>query len=376
MICSKERHEQGRLLLLALPTKGEMSMSENVYQRLRRFLDELPGGFPETDNGVEIKILEKLYTPEEAELTLKLSETPEEVPAIAKRVGIDASELGEKLEEMAQKGIIFRVKKDGRPLYQAFQFLVGIYEFQLKSLDREFSELFEQYLPYYGMAMANVKTGQLRRVPIGAALETRTAVAPYDNVRELIKDKDFFSVQECICRKEQGLLGRECSYPREVCLGFGDFARFYVDNGMGRQIDLAETMKILDMAEENGLVLSPTNARNIDFICCCCSCCCPGLRFGKMMERPADHMDTHYVSMIDAERCSACGVCRDRCPMDAVTLDNEVAEIIDGRCIGCGVCIPTCPEQAISLAEKPGKEAPPLDLQDALQRIRSERGMG
>lgn len=350
-------------------------MDKDVYTRLREFLDAMPGGFPATDSGVEIRILKKLFTPDEAELTMKLKETPEEVSEIAGRMGMDEGELAKKLEEMAQKGIIFRVREGDESLYRAFQFLIGIYEFQLKHLDREFSELFEEFLPYYGMAMANVKTGQLRRIPLGSVVQATKGVAPYNNVRELIKDKDFISVQQCICRKEQGLLGNECSYPQEVCIGFGDFARYYVDNGMGRQIDLEETLKILDLAEEKGLVLSPNNAQDIYAICCCCSCCCPGLRFAKMLDRPADMVKTYYVSKIDPELCTACGTCMERCPMDAIKLDGDVSEIIDGRCIGCGVCIPTCPEEAISLVQKPGMEAPPIDFEETSQRMRVERGL-
>ena len=45
-------------------------MSEDVYTRLREFLDAMPGGFPATGTGVELKILKKLYSPEDAELTI------------------------------------------------------------------------------------------------------------------------------------------------------------------------------------------------------------------------------------------------------------------------------------------------------------------
>ena len=350
-------------------------MSEDTYVRLREFLDAMPGGFPATNTGIEIKILKKLFSPDEAELTMKLKEDPEQVSEIANRIGMEEGELAEKLEEMAQKGLIFRVREDGKPLYRAFQFLIGIYEFQLKNLDAEFSQLFEKYLPYYGMAMAGLKTGQLRRIPLGSVVKVTRGVAPYNNVRELIKDKDFISVQQCICRKEQGLLGNECSYPQEVCIGFGNFARFYVENGMGRRIDLDETFKILDLAEEAGLVLSPNNAQNIDALCCCCSCCCPGLRFAKMLDRPADMVQTYYVSKIDPELCTACEVCMERCPMDAIKLNEDVSEIIDGRCIGCGVCIPTCPGEAISLVAKPGMEEPPVDFEETFRRIKAERGL-
>jgi len=73
--------------------------------------------------------------------------------------------------EPAQKGLIYRVRKNDQRLYQACQFLIGIYEFQLKNLDKEFCELFEEYLPYYGISIKNVKTKQLR------VITERTAIA-------------------------------------------------------------------------------------------------------------------------------------------------------------------------------------------------------
>ncbi len=350
-------------------------MSEDVYTKLREFLDAMPGGFPATDSGVEIKILKKLYTPEEAKLTMQLKEEPESVSDIAARLGMDEAELTKKLEDMAQNGLIYRVREGEKKLYQAFQFLVGIYEFQLKNLDQEFCELFEEYMPHYAMSMAAFKTGQMRTIPLGSAVEVTSGVAQYNSVRELIKDKEFIAVAQCICKKEQGLLGNKCSYPQEVCILCGDFAQYFVDNGMARQIDLKETLKILDIAEESGLVLKPNNAQNIDALCCCCPCCCPGLRLPKMFDRPADIIISHYESKIDSELCTACETCVERCPMDAVKLNGDAAEIIDGRCIGCGVCIPTCPGEAISLAAKPGMEPPPTDFKETLDRLKAERGL-
>jgi NAD-dependent dihydropyrimidine dehydrogenase PreA subunit len=350
-------------------------VSEEIYQKLRAFLDAMPGGFPATESGVEIKILKKLYAPEEAELTMQLQEEPETVSGISARLGLDEKELAEKLEDLAQKGLIYRIWDGGEKQYQAFQFLVGIYEFQLKNLDKEFCELFEEYLPHYAMAMAPFKTGQMRTIPIGSAVEVTSEVAQYNHVRELIQNKDVIALAQCICKKEQELLGNKCSYPQEVCILLGDFARYYLDNGMARQIDLKETLNVLDSAEESGLVLRPNNARKIDAICCCCPCCCPGLKLPKMFDRPADIISTYYVSKIDPERCTACEECMERCPMDAVKLNDDYAEIIDGRCIGCGICIPTCPAEAISLVAKPGMEPPPADFHETLQRLKSDRGL-
>ena len=42
----------------------------DVYQRLAKKLDELPNGFPATESGVELKILRKIFTQEEAEMKI------------------------------------------------------------------------------------------------------------------------------------------------------------------------------------------------------------------------------------------------------------------------------------------------------------------
>jgi len=350
-------------------------MSDDIYLRLREFMDTMPSGFPATPSGVEIKILKKLFTPEQAELVMKLRNEPEEVKTIAARAGMSETDLVEKLEELAQKGCIFRVRDGDKRLYQAFQFVVGLYEFQLKTLDREFCELFEEYLPYLATPMMSVKTRQMRVIPLESSVEAASAVASYNQVRDLVRQKDLICVQECICRKEQELLGNPCDRPHEICIGFGDFARFYLDNKMARQISVDEALKLLDLAEESALVLCPTNSQNIEAICCCCPCCCPGLKYTKMLPRPADFVLSYYQAKLDPDLCSNCALCVDRCQMDAIQEVDGGWQIVDGRCIGCGLCVSSCPEYALSMVPKQGMEAPPTDFRETLSRIGAERGV-
>jgi len=350
-------------------------MNEAVYTRLREFMDTLPGGYPATSSGVEIRLLKKLFTPEQAELTMKLGQEPEEVQSIAARIGTDETELAEKLEELALKGCIFRVRDGEKRLYQAYQFVVGVYEFQLNTLDREFAEMFEEYLPELGLSMAKARTTQMRVIPLESSVETTPAVETYNGIRDLVRQQEIISVEPCICRKEQGLLGNECEKPKEVCIGLGDFARFYIDNGLGRQISVDEALKVLDTAEEAGLVACPTNSQKIEAICCCCTCCCPILRFAKMMPRPADNVTSYYEAKIDAEECTACELCADRCQMDAIEEVDDVWQVVDGKCIGCGLCVAECPTEAISLVAKPGTEPPPATFNETLNRIGAERGL-
>jgi Pyruvate/2-oxoacid:ferredoxin oxidoreductase delta subunit len=223
--------------------------------------------------------------------------------------------------------------------------------------------------------MARNKTSQMRVIPLESAVKVDPAVETYNRVRELVRQQEILSVEPCICRKEQGLLGNECEKPKEVCLGFGDFARYYIDNGMGRQISVDEALAILDTAEEAGLVASPTNSQKIEAICCCCSCCCPILRFAKIAPRPGDMVTSSYEARLDAESCIACELCLERCQMDAIAEEDGVWQIADGRCIGCGLCVAVCPVEALSLVAKPGAVSPPVSFDDTLTQIGSERGL-
>ena len=350
-----------------------MIMESDVYQKLRSFLDSLPTGFPETPSGVELKILKKLFTPEQAALTIQLRNSPETVKDIAKRISRDPQTLSIELEEMAQKGLIFRVRKGAQTFYQAFQFMIGIYEFQLNHLDREFCELFEAYFPYLGLSLARVKTRQLRVVPVNSAVKTASTVETYNNIKALVKEQTTIAVQDCICSKEQMLLDNSCDKPQETCIGFGDFAQYYIDNKMGRPITSDEALEILDRAEKHGLVLQPSNSQKLEAICCCCTCCCPILKKAKAYNRPSALIKSSFHAEIEQALCVACGECVDRCPMEAIENGAVSSEITMDRCIGCGLCVSACPEEAISMVAKPDMVPPPETFEDTFKQIKTER---
>ncbi|MBI4830864.1 MAG: 4Fe-4S binding protein [Candidatus Lindowbacteria bacterium] len=350
-------------------------MSQDVYLRLREFLDRLPGGFPATDSGVEIRILKKLFTLADAEFVMKLEPRPATAGEIAKRLGTAEAKATEKLESLAKRGLIFRLREKEKTQYQPFQFIVGIYEFQLKSMDREFAEMMEEYFPYLGMAFAPLKTKQLRVAPVESAVDAAPKVAPYNRIRDLVKKQSLIVMAQCICRKEQGLLGHKCDRPSELCFSFGQFGQYVLDNGMGKRVSSDEAMKLLDLAEESALVLSPSNTQELAFICCCCGCCCGALRRLKLLDNPADYFQSYYRAVIDPEACTACGTCMERCQIDAIEERDDVMEVNPARCIGCGLCVSTCPAEAIKLEEKPGSEAPPADMNEVLERLAAERGL-
>ncbi len=351
-------------------------MSDEIYVRLRELLDTMPGGFPLTESGVEMNILKKLFAPADADLALGLTRNPEPPALIAQRRGVAAEEAADRLASMALRGLIYRTGEGGKALYRLEQFIVGIYEYQLGSMDSEFCELTEEYIPYIGMGMAGVETLQTRFVPVGSAVEASHVIATHDRIRDHVKKQEILGVKECICRKQQGLLGKRCEYPLEICLMFGDFAKYHLENGWpGRYIDVGEALSLLDRSEELGLVLMAENARDIRFVCSCCTCCCSGLKILKVLPNPAELLHSNYRSVIEPGKCDACGICVERCPMDAVTGDVKAMSIDPKRCIGCGVCLASCPRDAISFVEREDAAVPPPDSRETLRRILNERGL-
>lgn len=50
---------------------------------------------------------------------------------------------------------------------------------------------------------------------------------------------------------------------------------------------------------------------------------------------------------IRKDLCVGCGICRDNCPQDAISIINRKAFIDGEKCNDCGICLNICPRGAI-----------------------------
>ncbi len=352
-----------------------MQDTDKLYEDLAAHLDRLPAGFPRTATGVEMRILRRLFTPEQAILAMLTTLKPETPEEIAARSGRNPEELAAQLEALSRKGLIFRIRKDGKAFYRASQFVIGIWEFHVNDLDPEFIRDANEYFPHFFKEGYQPEIPPLRTIPISRALPSEQAVMPYEKAREIIMEQDKILVAPCICRKEHHITGHGCDKPVESCLVFGLGAEYYEENGLGRQITREEALEILEKAETTGLVLQPSNARTVTNICTCCGCCCQILIHLKSMPNPSECVASNYFAAVDADLCSGCGTCATRCQMDAVSLIEDTAAIDLNRCIGCGLCVPTCPEEAVRLELKSAevRKVPPPHMMDTYKQIAVSR---
>jgi electron transport complex protein RnfB len=352
-------------------------MAERIYEKLRQHLDSLPTGYPKTQSGVELKILQKLFTEEEAEMACQLKPMPESAEQVAARLGQGREKVSDLLYRMSQKGLILRVKVNEVYHYGAAMFVIGVFEFQLKNLDREMAEIFDEYMNEgFAQEMIRLQTPQLRVVPVKESLDAAMEIQPYDELRKIIESQKTIVLADCICRKKSSLLGHPCSKPRESCFAFGSMGEYYVENGLGRKVTQEEALSVLKKNEEAGLVPSPANAQKVGGMCNCCACCCGVLKAIKLHPQPSSLVKSNYFAQVDETLCAGCETCLERCQMEAIFMEEDRATIDLKRCVGCGLCVTTCPTKALSLRRKAPHElyVPPARPIDTYLRIARERG--
>jgi ferredoxin len=336
-------------------------MADEVFRQLADALDRLPNGFPRTSTGLEIRILKKIFTPEEAAWAVRLTPDWEPVDQIAARLGLPEKEVVFALKPMAARGLIWADIQDRKRRYRQAPFVVGIYEAQLENMDHEFAHMHEEYMAQGGIAGIMKPQPALHRVvPARGAAKTEW-ILPYDDMKGILLNAKTFRVRDCICRVQKGLLGEACDKPVHNCLSFYDIVLPETPYDLTKE----QAIAVLDEAEKAALVHTVSNvAKGVHYFCNCCGCCCGILRgvteFGVQESVAA----ANYYAVVDQDACTGCGICETRCQVGAISIPDAVSVVDRARCIGCGLCVTGCPEEAIMLRLKPESEIvhPPEDF--------------
>ena len=354
-------------------------MKNDIYRELQERLDKYSVGFPATKSGIEITILKELFSKEDAAMFLNLSPILELPESIAQRLNKPVDETADQLEDMAKKGLVFRLEKGDAIKYGAIPFVHGLFEFQVKRLDKKFAKMVEEYFETgFYHSMAKNAQGFLRTIPIQKSIDTTQNIAAYEDACEILKKMKTIVVTDCICRKQKEMIDKGCGKIMEACFMFGSMAQYYLDHNMGRQVDADEAINILKEAQEAGLVNQPATAQNPGGMCNCCGDCCGVLRSLNEYPNPAQMVFSNYYAAVDQKTCIGCEACLDRCQMNALSMtDDEVAEINLGRCIGCGLCVTTCPSESITLVLKAEdkRQAPPVTSAEQMMNMAIKRGI-
>ena len=367
-------------------------MLDEKYKKAARAIVKA-GAFPFPINDTMLKILKQLITEEELDLILAFRRNPSQtMEQLKQNSKLSEEQIIKHTKSLAKKGIIFNQPSSaGIMVYRLMPILmVGIFEYTFmkkikfteeeKEIAKLFAQLFQVYSGFiqenYDMIVPaifeNVRpydrtisildknvSGEEILISINEELEVpEEQIIPTQEVEAIIKKFDDIAVGHCFCRHHQDLLENPCKTTilRENCFSFGKSARYTSEQGFARMISKEEALQILKKSEESGLVHKAIHThsditKTETSICNCCKCCCGVFEWWRIGMTALTNW-TNFLSNINSNLCIGCGTCVEKCPVDAIHLnDDNIAEVNTKYCIGCGVCAHFCSENAISLLE-------------------------
>ena len=331
-------------------------MSDLSYERLADALDALPNGFPRMPSRIDIRILKKSFSTDEAELASHMSRRYETAAEIAARAGTDEASARRLLDSLLPTALVKKRRTDRVAKFRLGPFLVGWYEAHISRHpdDKEFSELFEEYIREGGgERILSPRPGLLGVVPVRGSVKPEL-LQPHEDIDDHFNRHERFAVTDCVCRLERQSVGSSCDMPINRCSFVGMPPETPLSDHV---LDQEQARKLFEDLEDEGHVHLgfygfTSTAESPQFVgCCnCCGCCCGILRGTNDLGLQEGPQRSNYRASIDLDTCTACGICSDRCQVNAITEGDDCLPVLDvSRCIGCGVCVIGCFTENIEL---------------------------
>ncbi|MFH0783467.1 MAG: 4Fe-4S dicluster-binding protein [Pseudomonadota bacterium] len=354
-------------------------------------LNKYPIGLPDSDK--LRRILAILFSEEEAFIASRFPLTEATLAELVRATGRESIKLKERLEEMAEKGLVMDTTYGGKTFYLLMPGLIGFFELSFMKQRNdlpvvELAELMTEYLygdpeQKMGKEFFTSKTPLTRSLPYEEHIPVSSQVATYESAREIIKSAGYGAIGMCYCRHKKEHLNESCKKnapTKEICISLGTAAKFMVRRGFAEHRSTEQLLEILDRARDLRLTHITDNIRHKpSFICNCCSCCCE-LLGGVQMGYPMGVAKTNYTLQVDDTTCLGCGLCQKACnvvALEMVAVDGgkgkKSARVIGDHCLGCGACISACPSNSLSLARVTGRPQPLEKKKDLFKQILKEK---
>ncbi len=254
---------------------------------------------------------------------------------IAERANEPLKKVIKNLEYMAWAGVALVNNVDGVDKYWHDIFVPGHIEFinNNKELIAKYPQLAEAFYYFGGKkgpmaaGIMPIGSGPMRVLPIERSIDSSTKKLSHEEVSKYLNDSSTFSVSDCSCRTSREAMGEGCGHLKEdMCIQLGHVAEFYIRTGRGREISRDEAFDIIKRAEDNGLMHSVPNLDGpgkTHAICNCCGCGCYAMRLANEFVN-GDIVRSNYKSVVDEDKCVACGECVDVCPTNALRLGQKL----------------------------------------------------
>jgi len=314
------------------------------------------------------KVFKRLMDEEEAEIVASL---PCPVGELAKRLGKKEEEINKRLGGLFGKGVVFMTSRG----HQFARDIMQLHDATASDVrldyiwGRELLDLWEdfcqaEWYPDWAKGIQTLDVPVWRVIPARRAISEGTKLLPAEDLQVILDKATKFAVVRCSCRR----VATRCDLPLEVCLQLNRGAEYVITRGTGKELTREEATKVLDVAEEAGLMHMASNGSQVaSVICNCCTHCCifyyPLIKYGGLEKGVAK---SRFQAEVDKATCSGCQTCVERCPLEALEMVKVVgekklkAQVDPERCFGCGVCAVECKSEAIKLVEVRSPEHIPV----------------
>jgi Na+-translocating ferredoxin:NAD+ oxidoreductase subunit B len=339
------------------------------------------------------KMLEALMSPEDAALLLECT-TPVTVPDLAKRLKVDEKSLGQKLDDLFKRGLIFK----GRTQYQFrrgrhFGFAGTLVPTNTEDYLVWHKKWAEENPTREVNAWVDIfkRTGNpIHRVyPARLAIKSNPAIKKEDllwheDIEQIFRRAEIIIAGPCGCRAGGGMMeprkldmnlkSTRCNHPMWNCF---QFSQGVLDEARKRGGDMMvysydEAIAKSDEAEKAGLIHEgPGNAAVMPGVVCSCSSDCCSMLLQSQASGEDMHMlytPSRFRATVETDKCSGCQTCVERCSFGCIDMvktpgsKKMKAQIKAADCYGCGVCVVGCPEKAIKFdLIRPAEHIPPAE---------------
>lgn len=370
---------------------GHIVNHHRDYRLLQERFDRHLTGAPASPTFT--KILELLFTPEEARLVRRFPTIPTRTSKLAQKLKMPEAELNEKIQELGQRGLVIDIENKGRRYVALPPVVIGFFEYTFmrtrgEAPMAELAKLFDQYMledDRFSRAVFQKQTQVGRSMvreeslPGGDHIE----ILDWERATYVVEHAKSHAVSMCACRHKAEHLGHACKNDQNNCLSFGGAADVLVHNGLAQHISVNESMELLEQGKEAGLAQTGDNVQNdLSYICNCCGCCCGMMEAIKTFDIKNAIVSSNWVIEIDEETCSGCGKCETACPVDAIEMvkyeqggKNRQKAVSNAEvCLGCGVCPTVCKTGSAEMTSREQRIVTPERGFDKYAAMAIERG--